>query len=102
MAVASVVNLLLRWVMNIVHWLPRYYRGQAFLRDLPRRGARVLDIACGEGDLACWMAERGARVVGADLIQDEIRRGWPPNQHRNVSYITANAGALPIPTGALD
>lgn len=40
-------------------------------------GARVLDVACGEGRNAVWLAQRGCRVTGVDispLALDKARR----------------------------
>ena len=35
-------------------------------------GARVLDLGCGSGPYAVWLAERGGRVTGLDLSQTMI------------------------------
>jgi SAM-dependent methyltransferase len=87
--------------MNIVNWLPRYYTAQKFLRDLPR-GARVLDIACGEGDLTKFLAAHGAKVWGADLSEADIRKGFPRNLHPNAAFAVADAGALPFASASFD
>ncbi|MCH7709543.1 MAG: ubiquinone/menaquinone biosynthesis methyltransferase [Myxococcales bacterium] len=39
----------------------------------PRPGERVLDLACGTGDLAELVAQRGARVVAADFSREMLR-----------------------------
>src|SRR6516225_7227127 len=40
-----------------------------------RRGSDVLELACGTGESACWLAERrGARVVGLDRSPRMIQR----------------------------
>jgi ubiquinone/menaquinone biosynthesis C-methylase UbiE len=87
--------------MNIVHWLPRYHCAQQFLGDLPA-GARVLDVACGEGDLTKFLAERGCRVWGADLLEADIRKGFPRNLDRRVGYAVADINHLPYADGAFD
>jgi SAM-dependent methyltransferase len=87
--------------MNIVQWLPRYYRAQQMLTDLPS-GARVLDIACGEGDLAKFISDRGARVWGADLSPADIHKGFPRNCGSNVIYVAADAGRLPFTDATFD
>lgn len=86
---------------NIVHWLPRYYRAQRMLEDLPH-GARVLDIACGEGDLAKFVSERGCKVWGADLSITDIRNGFPRNCGPNVAYVAADAGRMPFADETFD
>ncbi len=38
-------------------------------------GHHVLDLACGTGDLACWLAEHGFRTTGVDLSPAMLRFG---------------------------
>ena len=56
--------------------LPRFCTAQtaAFVAaHVPLRGARVLEVGCGDGDLAAWLATRGAEVVGVDISADAVR-----------------------------
>ena len=87
--------------MKIVNWLPRYYSARKFHRDLPR-AALVLDIACGEGDLAKLLAQRGAKVWGADICEADIRKGFPRNLDPNVAFALSDAGALPFASESFD
>jgi ubiquinone/menaquinone biosynthesis C-methylase UbiE len=87
--------------MNIVHWLPRYVSAQTFLADLPA-GARVLDIACGEGDFSKFLGAHGCWVWGADLSEAVIRKGRPANAHPRVAFCVADAGVLPFADAAFD
>ena len=53
------------------------FSSKRFLTEtLPRldvkEGARVLDIGCGTGSVACFLAELGYRVHGIDVIPDAI------------------------------
>ena len=41
----------------------------------PGRGGLALDIACGLGHNALWLAEQGYRVIGADISPIALRRG---------------------------
>ncbi len=59
--------------------------------------ARVLDLACGTGDLADLLVARGGRVVGSDLSI-----GMLANRHGSFPALQADATALPIATGSLD
>ena len=71
------------------------------MRDLPA-AERVLDGACGEGDLAKFIGDRGGRVWGADLGEADIRRGFPRNRGPQVAYAVADAGKLPFASAAFD
>jgi SAM-dependent methyltransferase len=69
-----------------------------------RSGARVLDVACGTGNLAIPAARAGAAVAGIDIapnLLDEARS----RAHReevNVDFQEGDAEALPYQTGAFD
>lgn len=39
----------------------------------PRPGTRALDLACGTGDIAFALADRGARVTGLDVTHEMLR-----------------------------
>lgn len=57
-------------------------------------GDRVLDLACGTGDLVALAAARGATVVGADFAREMLRGA----QRRGVasSLVQGDAAALPL------
>ena len=61
---------------------------------------RVLDVGCGEGQLARRITSRGAAVTGIDptsaQIEEARRRGGGPQ------YARSSATALPFPSGAFD
>jgi len=44
----------------------------AFLAAAGRLTGRVLDSGCGTGDLAIWMAGRGAHVTGIDFLTEPL------------------------------
>lgn len=78
-------------------WDPRSYldhhrfiiqRGKA-LADLlaPVSDERILEVGCGTGDVAAYMAERGARVVGIDLSEEMVqaaRQRYPEQDFRQM------------------
>src|SRR5690349_23894499 len=37
-------------------------------------GSSVLDIGCGDGDIAHWLSQRGLSVVGVDVAEAAINR----------------------------
>jgi SAM-dependent methyltransferase len=70
-----------------------------------RRGSDVLELACGTGESACFLAERrGARVVGLDGSPRMIRRAEQKAQGRGleVKFRQADAHHLPFPDAAFD
>jgi demethylmenaquinone methyltransferase/2-methoxy-6-polyprenyl-1,4-benzoquinol methylase len=60
-------------------------------------GDRVVDLACGTGDLAELAAARGARVVAVDGAREMLRGA----QRRRVaaSLVRCDVGALPLRSG---
>jgi len=60
-------------------------------------GDRVLDLACGTGDLAELAAKRGARVVGVDFARQMLcgaRR-----RRVRAALVQADCARLPLPSG---
>jgi ubiquinone/menaquinone biosynthesis C-methylase UbiE len=87
--------------MNIIQWLPRYYHARRLLDRMPLQ-ARVLDIACGEGDLTKFLAQSGRAVWGADLSESDLRRGIPKNRDDNAAFAVANMCSLPFASESFD
>ncbi len=75
----------------------------AFERDLDELFARaapssLLDVGCGEGVLVQrWAARLGTgRVVGIDLEEESIQKGWMEHQAPNLEYRVMEAENLPF------
>jgi len=71
-----------------------------------RSGDRVLDLACGSGDLA-WRASRtqpDARIVGGDFTFAMLRvaRARESSFHARPGWINLDALAMPFPDGVFD
>lgn len=64
-------------------------------------GASALDLACGTGDIASALADRGVHVVGLDITHRmlEIARAKRP---RGVAFVTGDMMALPFPAARFD
>jgi len=67
-------------------------------------GRRILDVGCGDGDLAARLAERGARVVGVDasaaMIAAAMQRAAP--EQADLAFEIAAAQDLPFPPEQFD
>lgn len=67
---------------------------------------RVLDLACGTGDVTWRVAKRAHRgeVIGSDINPDMMRHAEPkrPPGVDNVSFVQADAGDLPFADASFD
>ncbi len=60
------------------------------VKDLPT--GRALDLACGEGRNAIWLAQEGWSVVGVDFSVNAIERAWDAARtfHCDCEFIVAD------------
>lgn len=63
-------------------------------------GDRVLDLACGTGDLAELAARSGARVVGLDFAREMLRGAT--RRQVPAALVQGDAAALPLPDASVD
>lgn len=68
------------------------------------RGKSLLDIGCGDGELAVALSQRGARVTGVDASAQAIEaaRRRALRDGADVSFQVADARHLPFPASAFD
>ncbi len=64
------------------------------------QGQRVLDVGCGDGKNALWLAARDAHVVALDVSPLAIGRARKQDAAERVSWLVADAGALPFTRSA--
>ena len=71
------------------------------LHDVPARG-RALDLACGEGRNAIWLAKLGWVVTAVDYSEVAIERGrrLAAEQHVDVEWIEADVNGFVPEAGA--
>ncbi len=85
-----------------VGWHTRWKRRLVDLAEV-RPGQRVLDLACGTGDVTWMVAARGAEVIGTDINPDMMAHAAhkrPPGLE--ASFVEADAVDLPFEAGAFD
>jgi ubiquinone/menaquinone biosynthesis methyltransferase len=69
----------------------------------PRPGTLALDLACGTGDIAFELANRGARVIGLDITHRMLELARRKNAGaRPAFFVTGDMMALPFPDGRFD
>ena len=67
-------------------------------------GARVLDLACGTGNLAIPLAKRGARVIGVDIAPNLLQQGREraDAEGLEISFEEGDAEYLSYPDATFD
>jgi ubiquinone biosynthesis O-methyltransferase len=68
------------------------------------RDRRILDVGCGDGDLAVHLARCGAHVIGVDASSAmiEAANGRASRENVEIDYRIAAAQQLPFPPGQFD
>ena len=66
------------------------------------RGSRVLDLACGTGDLALLARARGGNVVALDFAEPMIDLARRKSGARDIAWVVGDMGALPIASDRVD
>lgn len=68
----------------------------AFLGIADRIVGRVLDVGCGTGELAMWLAARGRTVTGIDCLETPIREARRRSIERGVEVTFLQMDALAV------
>ena len=84
-----------------VHWWYRSTRAllQQLLADSTGSGGRFLDVGCGTGATGGWLADRGD-LVAVDFEREALTLFG--ERHDSIGLVAADAGRLPLATGAFD
>jgi len=95
------------WMDGNYDYFSRFMESSAseFLERLGvRRGALLLDVACGSGQVALMAARQGARVTGIDIATNAIAaaRGRAAAEALDARFDEGDAEELPYPDGAFD
>lgn len=67
-------------------------------------GSRLLDVACGSGQLALWAARDGMKVVGVDIAANLVERAnvRAHAERLDASFVEGDAEALPFEDAGFD
>ena len=87
------------WMAGNYDYFSRFMESSAveFLARLPLRGGdRLLDVACGSGQLALFAARKGARVTGVDIATNwiEAARGRAASEGLDATFDEGDAEQL--------
>lgn len=85
----------------------RYWRRLVVKRvvtAIPRSGGRVLDVACGTGDLSLALRDKRVSVVGLDFCRPMLDRAAEKSNtsDKPIPYIEGDALELPFADGSFD
>jgi SAM-dependent methyltransferase len=70
------------------------------ISDLPSRQA--LDVGCGEGADARWLADQGWQVTAVDISQTAITRAATTDTNPRITWTRADLATTPPPAQAFD
>jgi len=95
------------WMAGNYDYFSRFMESSAveFLDRLPlQSGDRLLDVACGSGQLALLAARKGASVTGVDIATNwiEAARGRAASEGLAAQFDPGDAEELPYPDEAFD
>jgi len=81
-------------------------RGYETIAGLVKPGMTVLDAGCGEGVLAWYLAERGARVTAMDISKPNLENARAFLEKKGVldrvTLVQGDAESMPFPDGSFD
>ena len=67
-------------------------------------GKDAIELGCGAGYVSCWLARRGARVVGIDNSQAQLATARRLQLEHGIDFplLHGNAEKVPYPDGSFD
>lgn len=66
-------------------------------------GSNVLEVGCGAAHWSAALADRGARVIGVDPSEAQLRHAATTHRHReNLDLVEGSAESLPFAAGTFD
>jgi demethylmenaquinone methyltransferase / 2-methoxy-6-polyprenyl-1,4-benzoquinol methylase len=87
-------------------WMDQWWRRTAVKLAALRAGDRVVDVACGTGDLALRFARRlpanSPRVIGVDFTHEMLPIARRKDEKSAVLWLNGDALCLPLPDASAD
>ena len=79
---------------------------RALTADIPLQGSRCFDFGCGDGIFMAWLADQGAKILGADINQTMIEAARKRLTGRGTALVLLEQGGVSvmaqIPDGSVD
>jgi demethylmenaquinone methyltransferase/2-methoxy-6-polyprenyl-1,4-benzoquinol methylase len=86
--------------------IDRRWRRAVIAKAGPLKGARVVDLCCGTGDLSLLFAQQGAQVIGADFTHEMVRlapaKGAKLAGKAPALFVQGDAQTLPLADASMD
>lgn len=82
--------------------LPVRRQREVIAGKMPLLDRDIVDIGCGDGQLARWMAEQGARVTGIECSPAQLQKAAEAEPVSGCSVIEGVGQALPLGDGCAD
>lgn len=80
----------------------RLLRKAGLDRPAPRKGLRALDLGCGHGEVAAYLAQRGWQVDAVDIEASPEWKGLAKRARGSIRFSVGDAQALKKPAASYD
>lgn len=98
--------------MDEEFWDGKYSDGERIWSNLPNpiltaevgdlESGRALDVGCGEGADARWLADRGWKVVATDISRVALERAVELGDRESIDWVRRNVTTEPLDAGMFD
>lgn len=82
--------------------MDRRNNADVIVETLALDGKRVIDVGCGDGNLARHMAKFGARVLGVECSPRQLAKARAAEPVKGVEIVEGVGQSLPAPSGGAD
>ncbi len=82
--------------------LPRHKHSEMLRAELPLSGGRILDVGCGDGGLVRFLTREGARAVGLECSEVQLRQAEAAVRVGGETYVFGRGEALPFEDRSFD